>query len=233
MSKIYGYKEKDIISLAEFLTLRKGKPLSETFEIYGETYGKAKGTVRNLYYALAKLSNTDKEFCDKYLGGSPLLVGKIESFSDEEEKTLVKSVLLGQMDGRSARSVIMQLSNDDGKLALRYQNKFRNALKNKPHLIAEIVKEIKDEGGDILNYKEQKIPTSIVPEKQMERLKSEINALVGKIALKTKKENDRLKERIIALEKENLRLSNLLYNDGKRLDAIRYFRPNGGQDALN
>jgi hypothetical protein len=127
----------------------------------------------------------------------------------------------------------MALSNGDGKLALRYQNKFRNALKNKQHLIAEIVKEIKDEGGEILQFKQRKIPASIVPEKQMERLKSEINALVGKIALKTKRENERLKERIIALEKENLRLSNLLYNDGKRLGAIRYFRPNGGQDALN
>jgi hypothetical protein len=67
MEKIYGYKEKDVIGLAEFLKKKGTLNLSETFVEYGRENGKAKGTVRNLYYALAKRSNFDKEFCQNTL----------------------------------------------------------------------------------------------------------------------------------------------------------------------
>lgn len=233
MSKIYGYKEKDIIALAEFIRSEKGKSLSDKFALFSEKYNKAKGTVRNLYYALAKQSNIDNEFCQKYLGGVPLSVCKVESFSPEEEKELIKKILISKKEGKSARSAIMELANGDGKLALRYQNKFRNALKNNPRLIAEIVKELKDNGQEVENFSSKKVIKNLLSDKQMERLKNEINSLVGKIALKTQKENERLKERVSVLERENLRLSSLLYSDGKKLGAIRYFRARNSEDMLN
>ena len=62
------------------------------------------------------------------------------------------------------------------------------------------------------------------------KLKSEINNLVAKIALKEKKENAFLKEKIVALEKENLRLYNALYNN---TDTIKFFRRNGQSNVLN
>ena len=46
-------------------------------------------------------------------------------------------------------------------------------------------------------------------------LKKGIDALIGKIALKTRKENDHLKERILSLEKENLRLLKIIYGYSK------------------
>jgi hypothetical protein len=66
MEKIYGYKEKDVFALANFIKEKGELPLSTLFERFGAINGKAKGTVRNLYYALAKKSNADKEFCQKY-----------------------------------------------------------------------------------------------------------------------------------------------------------------------
>ena len=81
MEKIYGYKEKDVLGLAEFIKNRGNASLSSVFEKYGLASGKAKGTVRNLYYALAKFSSENQEFCDKYLDGKPLKVSKIIEFN--------------------------------------------------------------------------------------------------------------------------------------------------------
>ena len=233
MNKIYGYKEKDVIGLAEFIKARKKESLSDIFSLYAKSSGKAKGTVRNLYYALAKTTKTDEVFCKKYFDRKPLSVGKIEGFSQDEEKQLVKKILLGKKEGQSVRSIIMELSEGDAKLALRYQNKFRNALKNKPRLIAEIVKELKDEGQEIGLYSRLNNPADYISEKQLLALKREINNLVEKISLKAKKENEILRERVSVLERENLRLSTLLYGDGKKVGAARYFKVKGREELLN
>ena len=140
MDKIYGYKQKDIIGLAEFLMKNQQSSLASLFEKFSVISGKAKGTVRNLYYALAKKSNMDKEFCDKYLNGNPIKISKIIEFDELEEKQLIKNILRSKTDKKSVRSIIMQMADGDAKKALRYQNKFRNALKTKPQMITEITK---------------------------------------------------------------------------------------------
>ena len=233
MNKIYGYKEQDVIALAEFIKDRGNKSLSQTFREFAELHGKAQGTVRNLYYALAKLSKEDEGFCLKYLNGKPLSVSKIEGFTEEEEKDLVKKVLIGRGDGVSARGVIMSLSNGDGKIALRLQNKFRNAIKNKPRLVAEVVKELKDEGKTVGATNEKESSLDLISERQMLKLKREINGLVGRIAIKVRRENEYLKERVNCLERENLRLSTLLYGEGKRVGAMRFFKAREDDSALN
>ena len=131
MEKIYGYKEKDVIQLAKFINGRKDKTLTKTFNEFAVEHGKSKGTVRNLYYAIAKLSNKDQEFCDKYLNGQPIFVSEVENFSKEQEMELVKKVLLLKHQGKSVRNAINLLANGDAKLALRYQNKYRNFIKTK------------------------------------------------------------------------------------------------------
>ena len=124
----------------------EGKSLTEIFAEYGEKNGLARGSVRNAYYELVKKSRSDA-FAEKYLGGERLTAQEIRSFGAEEERTLVKTVLLGKRDGRSARSVIFELSGGDPKLALRFQNKYRNVLRSKPQLIRELVEEIRAESG--------------------------------------------------------------------------------------
>ncbi|MBO7149350.1 MAG: hypothetical protein J6V71_00495 [Clostridia bacterium] len=232
MEKIYGYKEKDVIGLAEFLKDRGAESLSSIFTKYALINGKAKGTVRNLYYAVAKRSNVDKEFCDKYLGGKPLAINDIAEFDADEEKKLVKQILIERQNGKSVRSVIMRLSNGDAKLALRYQNKFRNLLKNKPELIAEIVGEIKSEGKGESLIDIEKPNKSPITEQQFNRLKVEIDALIGRISSSLKKENQYLKERIAILETENLRLTALLYGREKPT-AKRYFKANKPKEFIN
>ena len=224
MEKIYGYKLKDVEGLAEFIKNRGHLSLTEAFEEYGEINNKAKGTVRNLYYAMAKRSATDALFCQKYFCGTPLKVSKIEGFNEQEEKALIKNILLKKEEGKSVRGAIMEMTGGDGKMALRFQNKFRNALKHKPRLIAEVIQELKDEGKKIQSLEKEKSVESYLSESQIAKLKKDINSLVAKISYKTNRENQALKERVALLERENLRLSNLLYAEGKNVNAIKFFK---------
>ena len=156
---------------------------------------KAKGTVRNLYYALAKLSKENPEFTKEYLGGKSLSVNKIVEFSECEERQLVKKILIAKSNGKSVRSEIMHLAGGDGKIALRLQNKYRNAVKNSPELIESIKKELLL-SGIVLKNSASSSKNYALPDGQFERLKTEINNLVAKISVKTQRENEFLKERI-------------------------------------
>lgn len=217
MEKIYGYKEKDVIGLAKYITERKNKSLSEMFESYGMAIGKAKGTVRNMYYALAKYCKEHPEFCTQHLGGKAIKVEKIVEFDKDEERELVKKIFLAKKEGRSARSVITELAGGDMKTALRFQNKFRNAVKHNTRLVAEVISEIRSDDS-------QSVPVSgsnigrIVSDAQLKKLRNEIDNLVGKISLKLRRENAYLKDRINTLELENIRLNNMLFGGS---DAVR------------
>lgn len=222
MEKIYGYKEKDIFALADFIKDKGEEPLTNLFEKFGAINGKAKGTVRNLYYALAKKSNEDKEFCQKYLDGKPIKISKIVEFTEQDEKDLIKNIILQKNAGRSVRAVIMEMAKGDAKTALRYQNKYRNAIKNNPELVSKIIAEINADGKK-LTIAIEKREKSMVSDAQFNRLKNEIDALVQKISSKIKKENEYLKERVARLENENLKLVSILYGNQNPTDARKFF----------
>ena len=219
MEKIYGYKEQDILGLTRMIRDRKNQPLSSVFEDYAIKTNKAKGTIRNLYYALVKLGREDKEFCNRYLGGKPISAKPIIEFDKEEEKRLVKEVLLGKKDGRSVRSVIMEMAGGDGKLALRYQNKYRNAVKNKEQMVSDIIAEIKGDSELLESFKENNFnKEKTLPIKLMlNKMEKEINTLVFKATYKLSKENEELREKINKLEKENFSITKLLcVNEGSK-----------------
>ena len=221
MEKIYGYKDKDIVALAEFIKEKGDNSLSNLFERFGAINGKAKGTVRNLYYALAKKSNLDKEFCQKYLNGNPIRISKIVEFTKQDEKELIKKIILQKNNGKSVRSIIMDMAKGDAKIALRYQNKYRNAIKNNPELVSEIISEINSEGNVFVQTKKEQ--KSIVSDVQFNKLKNEIDSLVQKISSKIKRENEYLKERVNRLENENLKLVSILYGNQNLTDARKFF----------
>ncbi len=233
MDKIYGYKQKDIIGLAEFLMQKGESSLSHVFEEYGAISGKAKGTVRNLYYALAKKSIEDVEFCKSYLGGKPIKISKSVEFDENEEKELIKTIIRSKTKGRSIRSIIMQMADGDAKKALRYQNKFRNALKHKPKLIAEMVKEVQGEGKIIDFNMGRHVSPTVISEHQFDKLKVEIDGLVQRISSKIKRENQFLKHRIGVLENENLKLIALLYGSESCKDAHKFFKSNAKKEFIN
>ena len=172
-----------------------GKTLTYLFATYGLEHGRAKGSVRNYYYALMKNERQDERIV-RLLDGSTLSVEKIKEFSPEETDAVLRSILREKSKGISVRKAIFNLSGGDDKLMLRLQNKYRNMLKKQPEKIAEVAKELGlDEEAERLQAVKKGEKASF-PDKDFlrRRLESEINALYDRLAQGLKEENERLRE---------------------------------------
>ena len=190
MNKINGYTEEEAKSLIEYIYQGKkaGKTLSSLFETYGKKNGRAKGSVRNYYYALMKNPHQDKRVV-KMLEGKDLFVEKIREFTDEETDEILRDILREKSKGISVRRAIFNLSKGDDKLMLRLQNKYRNVLKKQPERIQDIAKELGVSLGE-RSFLER-------------RLEREINSLYDRLTLSLKTENARLFEENVRLKREN------------------------------
>lgn len=200
MNKINGYTEEEAKTLVEYIKDGKsrGKTLTYLFETYGRQYGRAKGSVRNYYYALMKNANGDQRIV-QLLDGSHLSVEKIREFSQEETDEVLKSILQEKSKGISVRRAIFNLAKGDDKLMLRLQNKYRNTLKKQPERIALLAQNmgLREEAERMRAYAngENKKGEHVKPDQEFlrRRLENEINALYDRLAQALKTENERLR----------------------------------------
>ncbi len=199
MNKINGYTEEEAKNLIEFIKdgKSKGKTLTYLFETYGLKRGRAKGSVRNYYYALMKNEKQDERIV-RLLDGSRLSVEKIREFTEEETDSVLKEILTEKSKGLSVRRAIFNLSGGNDKLMLRLQNKYRNTLKKEPERIASIAAELglEEEAQRVRTRANgQKGERRALPDKDFlrRRLENEINALYDRLALALKAENERLR----------------------------------------
>lgn len=229
MNELYGYKEKDVIGLIGYM---KDKKCAKNiiFRGYAELSGKSVGTIRNLYYQIVKLSNSSAEFCNKYLGGKPLSSNKIEFFDCAEEREIIKKILLLKAEGYSVRKAINQITSGDSKLALRYQNKYRDISKNNPALLSSVVKELKAQNPSINLCVTEKVESNSIG---LSRLKTEINFLYERLFSNILNESRALKRRNQELELENARLTELSIKGIKGATALDYFKDIDGNGAVN
>ena len=195
MHKINGYTEEEAKSLVEYIQQgkSKGKTLSYLFASYGLERGRAKGSVRNYYYALMKNEKKDERIV-KLLDGTNLSVEKIREFTEEETDEVLRSILAEKSKGISVRRAIFNLSKGDDKLMLRLQNKYRNTLKKEPARVRAIAKELGlDEDSVRIRSVAQNRPP--MPDKDFlrRRLENEINGLYDRLAKGLKEENERLR----------------------------------------
>ena len=178
MNKINGYTEEEATGLIEYIYTGKnaGKTLSYLFETYGREHNRAKGSVRNYYYAF--LRKREDARVQRILAGKDLKAGEIRPFTEEETDEMLRKVLTEKSKGMSVRRAIQNLSAGDEKLMLRMQNKYRNLVKKQPERIRRIAREVG------------------LPEEKtflQRRLEREIDALYERIAAGLKEENARLR----------------------------------------
>ena len=120
-----------------------GRPLKKVFEAVAEKTGRKPNSIRNFYYARIK---------EKDLSTSALHAGAFVPFSEEEIRSLLRTVLSAQANGISVRSCTMSMGGGDNKAMLRYQNKYRALLKNRPRLVEQVAEELRAEGVDFDPY---------------------------------------------------------------------------------
>lgn len=218
MTKINGYTEEEAKKLIEFVSdgKRKGKTLTYLFESYGQAHGRAKGSVRNYYYALMKNAKGDERIV-RLLDGKSLSVEKIKEFTEEETQKAIRSILAEKSKGVSIRKAICNLAQGDDKLMLRLQNKYRNTLKKQPDTIRKIAKELGVEIGQIggryglktKNSNKQVDTAMRFDDGLRRRLENEINALYDRLAKSLKEENERLREENAKLKAQLLQSNEL------------------------
>lgn len=187
MNKINGYTQEEAAGLIEYIYAGKnaGKTLSYLFETYGKEHMRAKGSVRNYYYAFLK--KRDDLRVQAILEGKELKAGEIKPFTEEETDEMLRKVLLEKSKGMSVRRAIMNVSGGDEKLMLRIQNKYRNLSKKQPERILKAAQE------------------AGIPEEKtflQRKLEREIDALYSRLAIDLRRENERLKAELEKLRRE-------------------------------
>ena len=197
MNKINGYTEDEAKKLVEYISdgRKEGKTLSGLFASYAQKTGRAKGSVRNYYYAL--LRSTGDSRVKEMLSGKDLKAEKILPFSEEETDKILKEILVQKSKGISVRKAVLKLAGGDDKLMLRYQNKYRNVLGKQPERIERLMRECGRNGGE---------------DGARRRIEEEINGLYDKLASSLKEENKRLTTLIKRLTDENALLRLQLKN---------------------
>lgn len=187
MNKINGYTEDEAKSLVRFICEGRsaGRTLSGIFEDYAKRTNRAKGSVRNYYYAL--LRSCQDERVKNLLKGSGLKAEKIMQFSEEETDKMLTAILVEKSKGVSVRRAVLNLSGGDDKLMLRYQNKYRNVLSKQPERIEKLMKQCGIATGDDTKR----------------RLEEEINGLYDRLAGSLRQENARLTAIVKKLSDEN------------------------------
>ena len=193
MNKINGYTEEEARAFVQYMYAgkRAGRTLSSLFEGYAKKSGRAKGSVRNYYYAL--LRSTGNKEVKKLLRGTDLKAEPVRAFSDEETDMILRRILTETSKGISVRRAVLNLAGGDDKLMLRYQNKYRNLVKKQPELIERTAKEMG-------------LPAAMPARKTdflQKRLEREINDLYDRLAVALREENDRLKKAVERLTEEN------------------------------
>ena len=160
---------------------REGRSLSSVFEDFALAAGKAKGSVRNLYYEAVKCGNQNDAFKKDCFSGGEFSVGARKTFAQQEERALLVSVFRLKKRGVSTRKVLKSLAGEDEKLLLRYQNKFRNLIVKSRDVVEEVMREVEAEQGYCYNPYEGKESS-------------------GGLLLRLKTEVESLNERLCALE---------------------------------
>ena len=127
--------EIDLLFSAVSEAAEKGRPLRDVFAEVGAQLSRKPNSIRNFYYARVR--------------ETPQLAARqapFRSFTNEEVHQLLRHVLIGRGQGQSVRACVTQLADGDRTGMLRYQNKYRSILKNKPELLMEVAQELRMEG---------------------------------------------------------------------------------------
>ena len=128
-------EEIDLLFQAVQNAADSGTPLRDVFAQVGTQLSRKPNSIRNFYYARVR------QMPQLAVRQTPF-----RSFTPDEVHQLLRNVLIGRGQGESVRACVTRLAGGDRAGMLRYQNKYRSILKNKPEQLMEVAQELRMEG---------------------------------------------------------------------------------------
>ena len=128
-------EEIDLLFSAVSEAAEQGRPLRDVFADVGTALSRKPNSIRNFYYARVRETP-----------GLTVRQTPFRSFTQDEVHHLLRQVLIGRGKGQSVRACVTELAGGDRAGMLRYQNKYRSILKNKPEMLMEVAEELRMEG---------------------------------------------------------------------------------------
>lgn len=193
-NKILGWTLAEIRELVQQTNSSDEKILLKVFQKFASKYNRNMYSVRNFYYNLLRAERENSRVRDLLMQNG-IKLQKTNHFTEFDEENLLKTLLLD--NGKSLRASCFELANGDKKLAIRYQNKYRNLLKNKVKLVEKITCEIEKSGQKCRVNLGGKILVLPVPQERKNYITDkEIQALfLGLVRMVKKSAEEQLVER--------------------------------------
>ena len=114
---------------------QQGLPLKAVFEQIARQTGRRPNSIRNYYYAQVRAHDDGKARAARFV-----------PFTQQEVDWLMEQVLTARAEGQSVRACLQKLADGDHSLMLRYQNKYRAVIKNRPEYVQEMVERLNAQG---------------------------------------------------------------------------------------
>ena len=210
MEKIYGYSQKSVEKLVAFVKQNKDMKKVDIFKAFAKKYKKKSGSVRNMYYALARQGET--LFSAK----------KVALFDREKEDEILTHVLIENRKGKSVRNALLSLAKGDYKLYLRYQNKYRVILKNDKKRLENLTLLLKESG----KIKEDFWATNEVKKRVkpfvFDRLSREVDSLIERYNLESISKDKELTKSAVTFYKKVKGLEKEI-NDKNGMEFFNFF----------
>ncbi len=132
-----GWQEDEINVLFQAVrtAAESGQALRDVFADVAEELKRKPNSIRNFYYARLR------ELPDMAARKAPF-----RTFDQSELHELLRTVLMARGRGESVRACVTRMAEGDRGLMLRYQNKYRSILKNRPEMLEAVAAELRAEG---------------------------------------------------------------------------------------
>ena len=135
-------EEIDLLFSAVKEAAENGRPLRDVFSEVGGQLSRKPNSIRNFYYARVR---EVPQLAARHRGRLRDL-GNRKRLLRVPRHHLLRDVLVGRGRGESVRACVNRLAGGDRAGMLRYQNKYRSVLKNRPEMLMEVANELRAEG---------------------------------------------------------------------------------------
>jgi hypothetical protein len=141
-----GWSSEEVEMLKEFVqrASNEKKSLRWAFDSVAAATGRKSNSIRNYYYTVLR----------GMMEGDTVVRRKrseFEVFSHDDIEGLMKFMMIGLANGRSVRSLSLELGDGDNAKMLRYQNKFRSMIASHPDVVRKISTQLEEEGIEHVN----------------------------------------------------------------------------------